>query len=320
MMKRLIAPTLAVAAMVATPAWPQSFPERPVTIVVGAAAGSSGDLLSRLLAQRLSDRWKQPVVVENRSGGSGLLALREVMAAPATGYTLFMSNDSTAINQSIMRTPPPDPRKALAPINLLALIDFKLLVAPTVPATSVRELIDYLKANPGKRSFSSSGLYTPHHLMAELFKYQAGVDVLHVPYRGTAPSIASVLGGQSDYAFSGFPGVDGHVKAGKLRALATTGAKRSASSPELPTVGETLKGFSAASWWAMSARPEVPAQIQQKLSADVTGTIAESEVNRRMREAGLDPIGSTPAELRTFLGNEIDKWAKLPAGLVEKLE
>ncbi len=320
MMKTVIASTMAVAAMAATPAWPQAFPERPVTIVVGAAAGSSGDLLSRLLAQRLSDRWKQPVVVENRSGGSGMLALREVMAAPATGYTIFMSNDSAAINQSIMRTPPPDPRKALAPISLLALIDFKLVVAPSVPATNVRELIEYLKANPGKRSFSSSGLYTPHHLMAELFKYQAGVDVLHVPYRGTAPSIASVLGGQSDYSFSGFPGVDGHIKAGKLRALASTGTRRSTSSPELPTVGETLKGFSAASWWAMFVRPEVPAPVQQKLATDVAGTIAEPEVNRRMREAGLDPIGGTPAELRTFLGNEIDKWARLPAGLVEKLE
>lgn len=291
-----------------------------MTIVVGATTGSSGDLLSRLIAQRLSDRWKQPVLVENRSGGSGLLAMREVMAAPATGYTIFMSNDSAAINQSIMRTPPPDPRKALAPISLLALIDFKLVTHPAVPATNVRELIDYLKANPGKRSFSSSGLYTPHHLMAELFRYQAGVDALHVPYRGTAPSIAAVLGGQSDYAFSGFPGVDGNVKAGKLRALATTGTKRSASSPELPTVGETLKGFSAASWWAMFVRPEVPAPVQQRISTDVAGTIAEPEVNRRMREAGLDPIGSTPAELRTFLGNEIEKWAKLPAGLVEKLE
>ncbi len=320
MKSRLIARLAAAAALLVATAAPATaaYPERMVTIVVGAAPGSSGDMLARLVAQRLSEKWKQTVVVENKSGASGLLASNQVLGAPPNGYTIYMSNDSTAINQSMMKSPPPDPRVVFAPISLLALIDFKLVVNAATPVHSVPELIAYLKAAPGKYSYASSGPKTPHHLMAELFRYQAGVDVLHVPYRGTAPAITAVLGNSSLYAFSGFPAVDGQIKAGQLRALATTGDKRNAGTPDLPTVGETLKGFSAASWWAMFVRAEVPADIQKRLATDVEAVIAEPAINQRMRDSGLVPVGSDPAYLTRFLGDEIEKWARLPEGMIEK--
>ncbi len=311
-----------LAACVAVMPYPGSaasaYPERMVTLVVGAAPGSSGDMLARLVAQRLTEKWKQSVVVENRTGASGLLAANQVLGAPANGYTLYMSNDSTAINPTMMKTPPPDPRVVFAPISLLALIDFKLVVNAATPVQTVPELIAYLKAAPGKYSYASSGPKTPHHLMAELFKHQAQVDVLHVPYRGTAPAITAVLSNSSLYAFSGFPAVDGQIKAGQLRALATTGDKRNAGTPDLPTVGETLKGFSAASWWAMFVRAEVPADIQARLAADVGSIIADPQVSQRMRDSGLEPVGGDPAHLKRFLDAEIGKWARLPEGLIDK--
>jgi len=309
---------LLLAAAPAFAAHAADYPTGPVTIVVGAAPGASGDLTARVLAQRLSEKWKQPVVVENKSGASGVLASNEVLKARPDGHTIYISNDSTSINPGVMKNPPFDPRVVFAPITLIALIDFKLVVHPDVPAKTVQELIDYAKSQPGKLNYSSSGQYTPHHLMAELFRYMAGIQATHVPFRGTAPSVTSVVSGRSAWTFSGFPGVDAQIKAGQLRALATTGAKRNAASPELPTVGETLKGFSAGSWWGMLLRVETPKEIQEKLNADVVALIKDPDVDQKMRNAGLDPVGSTAAEFTAFINEEVEKWLKLPEGVIEK--
>jgi tripartite-type tricarboxylate transporter receptor subunit TctC len=295
-----------------------AFPEGTVTLVVGAAPGSSGDMVARLLAIKLADRWKQTVVVENKDGANGLLAANEVMLAAPGGYTLYLSNDSSAINQAVMKTPPRDPRVAFAPISLLAKIDFKLVVNAAAPVHSVAELIAFLKANPGKYVSASSGPNTPHQLMVELFRYMTHTDTVDIPYRGTAPAITAVMSGSSLFAFSGFPGVDPQIAAGKLRPLATTGPQRNGTTPNLPTVGESVKGFTAASWWAMFVRAEVPADVRAKIAGDVTAVMADPDIKRRFVGAGLEPMGSTPPVLTAFLTSEIQKWQKLPDGIIEK--
>jgi tripartite-type tricarboxylate transporter receptor subunit TctC len=294
-----------------------AYPEAPVTIVVGANPGASGDLMARLLAQKLSDRWKQPVVVENKSGASGILAANEVRNAKPDGYTIYVSNDSAAINEVVQKNKPFEHIKVFAPVSLLALIDFKLVVHPSLPVKTVPDLIAYAKANPGKLNYASSGEYSPHHLMAEMFRDSAGIDAVHVPFRGTAAAITAVIAHHADYAFSGFSGVDAQIQSGQLRALATTGKKRNQASPDLPTIGETLPGFSAGSWWAMWVRNEVPPPVRDEITKQVRAIIAEPEVQRALLKTGLDPVGSTPAELRSFLDEEIAKLRKLPASVIK---
>ena len=295
-----------------------AYPDAPITIVVGANPGASGDLMARLIAQKLSEKWKKPVVVENKSGASGILAASAVKNAPPDGYTIYISNDSAAINEAIPTNNPFDIRKVFAPISLLALIDFKLVVNPEVPVKTVPELIAYAKANPGKLNYASSGEHTPHHLIAAMFAHRAGIDVVHVPFRGTAAAITAVLAHHTDFAVSGFSGVDEHIKAGTLRPLATTAKARNRASPDLPTIGETLPGYFGGSWWAMWMRAEVPQSIRDQVTAEVRAIIAEPEVIQKLRGTGLDPVGSTPSDLRTFLADEIAKLSNLPPAIIGK--
>jgi tripartite-type tricarboxylate transporter receptor subunit TctC len=313
-----------VALLCGLLAWPApgadaaGYPDRRVTIVVGAAAGAGGDLLVRLLAQKLSDRWKQTVIVENKSGGSGLIAANEALKSPADGYTLFVSNDSPAINPNVQSHMPFDYSKVFEPISLLVLIDFKLLVRPDLAAKSVSELIALGKSSPGKLTFASAGVFTSHHLMSELFRTMAGFDAVHVPFRGAAPATTSVIAGRTDYEFTGFTGISSFIEAGQLRELATTGTARNAASPLLPTVGEALSGFSAYAWFAMWTRAEVPSKIRSQIAADVASVMTESDVIDRLKGLGMQPIGGTPDGLRAFRAQEEAKWATLPLSIREQ--
>lgn len=291
------------------------YPDRRVTIIVGAAAGAGGDLLVRLLAQKLSDRWKQTVIVENKSGGSGLISANEALKSPADGYTLYVSNDSPAINPNVQSHMPFDYRKVFEPISLLVLIDFKLLVRPALPAASVSELIAFGKSSPGKLTFASAGVFTSHHLMGELFRTMAGFDAVHVPFRGAAAATTSVIAGETDYEFTGFTGISPFIKEGQLRELATTGTARNEASPQLPTVGESLPGFSAYAWFAMWTRTEVPSAIRARIAADVAAAMKDNDVVMRLKGLGMTPIGSTPDELRSFHATEQAKWATLPESI-----
>ncbi len=302
--------------MLAVPASAQ-YPESTVTIVVGANPGASGDLLARMLAEKLTEKWGRTVQVLNRSGGSGLLSAAEVAKARPDGHTLFLSNDSPAINAVALKNPSVNHREAFVPISLLALIDFKLVVHPSVPARTVADLVAIARKNPGKLSYGSSGTNTPHHLMAEMFLAAAGIKALHVPFRGTAASVASVRGGHTDFTFSGFSGVDGMIEAGQLRALASTAAKRNSATPDLPTIGETLKGYSAMSWWAMWVRNEVNPKIRDQVAREVRAIVRLPDVDRRLRQAGLDPVGSSPEELGAFLNDQIARLQKLPPGIFD---
>lgn len=302
---------LGLSAAIA-PAEAASFPGRRVTIMVGAAAGAGGDFLTRLLADKLERRWKQPVIVENKTGGSGLISANAVLEEPADGYTLFVSNDSPAINPNVQKHMPFDYHVVFAPISLLVLIDFKLVVRPKLSVTNVSDLIALAKGSPGKLTFASAGVFTPHHLIGELFRARAGINTVHVPFHGAVPATSSVMSGEIDYEFTGFTGISPFVDAGQLRELATTGTARDSASPKLPTVGETLSGFYAYGWFGMWTRAEVPASIRAQIAKDVAAIMKEPDVVARLKVIGMDAVGSTPDELRAHLDKEQAKWATLP--------
>lgn len=292
-----------ISAIATLPASAQSgpYPDRRVTLAIGAAAGAGGDLMVRLLAQKLSYKWHQTVVVENKSGGSGLISAQEVLKAPADGYTLYVSNDSPTINPSVKKHLPFDYGQVFSPISLLVLIDFKLLVRRQLPVTNVSELIALAKSQPGKLTFASAGAFTSHHLIGERFRTVAGLDVLHVPFRGAMPAVSSVATGETDYQLTGFTGTAPFIESGQLREIATTGTQRNAASPALPTVGETLTGFSAYAWFAMWTRSEVPAPIQAKISADVGALMKDPAIVERLKSLGMEAVGGTADELRLFV-------------------
>lgn len=306
---------LLALAITSPPAHAASYPDRRVTLMVGAAAGAGGDFLARLLAQKLSERWKQPVIVENKTGGSGMISANATLEEPADGYTLFVSNDSPAINPNVQKHMPFDYRVVFAPISLLVLIDFKLVVRPSLPVSTVSDLIALGKASPGKLTFASAGVFTPHHLIGELFRARAGFDAVHVPFHGAVPATNSVITGEIDYEFTGFTGISQFIDAGQLREIATTGTARDSTTPNLPTVGETLSGFSAYGWFGMWTRAEVPAPVRAQIAADVAAAMKELDVVTRLKTLGMDAVGSTPDELRTHLDKEQAKWATLPASV-----
>jgi tripartite-type tricarboxylate transporter receptor subunit TctC len=307
---------LGAASIANSSVFAAEYPNRRVTIVVTAAPGAGGDMLVRLMAQKLSSRWNQTVVVDNKTGGGGILSANEALRSPADGHTLFVSNDSPAIAPNVNKKLPFDYKSVFEPISLLVRIDFKVLVRPTVPVNTVAELIALGKSSPGKLSFASAGAFTSHHLMAELFRAQAGFNALHVPYRGAVPAATSLMAGQTDYLFTGFTGISTFVESGQLREIATTGTARNALTPHLPTVGETLEGFSAYSWFAMWTRTEVPASIRSQLAAEITALMKEPDVVERVQGVGMTAVGSSPEELRAFHANEQAKWAGLPPHLL----
>jgi len=284
--------------------------------VIGAAAGAGGDTMIRLLAQALSDRWQQPVVVENRSGGSGLISANEVLKSPADGYTLYVSNDSPAINPSVMERMPFEYREVFEPVSLLVLIDFKLLVRSDLPVKTAADLITVARSRPGELSFASAGTFTSHHLIGERFNFMAGLNVVHVPFRGAVPALNSLMAGHTDYAFTGFTGTAALIEGGQLREIGTTGIRRNDATPQLATVGETLAGFSAYSWFGMWARREVPEAIRTKVSNDVNAVMKSAAIANRLSSIGMEPVGSNPEELSVFHRQEREKWADLPAGIL----
>jgi tripartite-type tricarboxylate transporter receptor subunit TctC len=266
----------------------------------------------RLLAQGLSEKWKRSVVIENRSGGSGLVSANEARNSPADGYTLYVSNDSPAINPNVMEKLPFEHRRVFAPISLLVLIDFKLLVRPDLPVKTVQDLAALVKSKPGAFSFASAGTFTSHHLIAERFHAMAGLNAVHVPFRGAVPALNSLLAGHTDYMFTGFTGTAAFVESGQVREIATTGTRRNDATPQLPTVGETLPGFSAYAWFAMWARSEVPEEIRAQVASDVAAVMKGSEIVKRLNGIGMESVGSSPDELSQFYIREQEKWAELP--------
>jgi len=307
--RKLAAAAAGLAAAFALPAAQAAYPERPVRIVVGFSAGGSTDVVARILAKELSEELGQSFVVENKPGGGSNIAASEVARAKPDGYTLLMVAVTSAINETLYRNLDFSLVKDFAPVALGVKVPNVLVVNPSVPAKTVKELVDYAKANPGKLAFASSGSGTSIHMAGELFKIQAGVDAMHVPYKGSAPAITDLIGGQVHFMFDNMPSAWPHVQAGKLRALAVTTSERSKSAPDLPTMAESgFKDFDVSSWFGLIAPAGTPADVVDKLNAAVQKALDKPEVQKRFTDLGAVWQHTTPAEFGAFIKSEVDQW------------
>jgi len=288
----------------------QSYPAKPMRIIVPFPAGGIADLYARLIGAQVSERWKQPVVVENRTGAGGNIGADAVAKSAPDGYSLVMGSIGThAVNVSLFANMPYEPVRDFAPIALVLEAEGLLVVHPSVPAQSVLDLIAYARAHPGKLTFASAGIGTASHLAGELFKSMAHVDMTHVPYKGNVPAITDLLGGQTSLLFATMPTVLPHAKAGKLRALATIGEQRSAAAPELPTVAESLPGFAVDNWIGLFAPAGTPAAIVGQWNGEVNRIMQSAELKPRLLAEGARFTPTTPDQFGEFVKSEIAKWA-----------
>lgn len=288
-----------------------SYPDRQIKIISPFATGGIADTFSRVIAQGLSEAWSQPVIVENKTGGGGNIGSDFVAKAAPDGYTLVMGNiGSHAVNPYLMKNMPYDPLRDFQPVAYVLDAEGLLVVSPDVPSKSVSELIAYIKANPGKISYGSGGVGTTSHLAGELFKSLAKVDMTHIPYKGNAPAITDLIGGQTQVMFATMPTVLPYVKSGKLRALAVIGGSRSPSLPDVPTVSETLPGFDVSNWIGIFAPNGTPPSIVSKLNAEIVKVMQQPNVQKRLDTEGAKFKVMTPEAFGGFQKSEAQKWAK----------
>jgi tripartite-type tricarboxylate transporter receptor subunit TctC len=306
-------PALLLAVLISSAGVCQAFPEKPVRFVVGFTPGGPSDILARALGQKLAERWSQQVVIDNRPGAGGNLAAEAVAKSAPDGHTWLLGNNSIlATNQSLYRSLPYDPVKDFAPVALVAIQPNILVVNPSVPATSVSELISYLKKNPGKTNYASSGSGAAAHLAGELFKAMAGVDIVHVPYKGAQPALTDVIGGQVQMMFATSASVIPYIKAGRLRALAVTTAQRSASVPELPTVAEAgVPGFEATTWHGVVVPAATDFSIIKKLNQDIVTVLNSTDLKEKLNNLGAEIATGTPKDFADYIARETPKWAKV---------
>ncbi|WPH21292.1 tripartite tricarboxylate transporter substrate binding protein [Variovorax paradoxus] len=310
---RHLASTLLLACLpLAAAAQAGSFPDKPIRIVVPFPPGGATDAAARLVAVKMGEHWGQPVVVDNRAGAGGNVGSDLVAKAPPDGYTLVMGvTGSHAINTSLYSRMPYDPVADFVAISQVAVVPNVLVVHPSVPAKNLAELVALAKKEPGKLNYASLGNGTAAHLGMEMLKSEAGVDIAHVPYKGSAPAVSDLLAGQVQMMVDGLPSALPHVKAGKLRAIALTSLRRAPSLPELPTIAETYPGFYADAWSGLFAPRGTPQPVVDKLSAEVERILKLPEVREKLMALGAEPVGSTQAEFTAHVKREIEKWAKV---------
>lgn len=305
----LCACALAFAALVPVSAAP--FPSKPVRIIVPFPPGAFNDQLARTLGQKLSERWKQPVVVDNRPGGSTIIGTDLAARAPADGHTLLVVSFAFAVNPSLYRTLPFDTAKAFTPIVLAAGTPNFLVVHPSVPADSLAALLRRARERPGSLNYATAGNGTSNHLCMELLKRLAGVDFVQVPYKGSAPAVTDLIGGQVQVMFDNAPNVFAHVRAGKLRALAVSTAARSPLAPNLPAVAETVPGYDVEVWFGIVAPAGVPRQVVAVLNTEINRVLAAPEVRNRFAAQGVRVIGGSPEQFGAYLDGQMRRWAKV---------
>jgi tripartite-type tricarboxylate transporter receptor subunit TctC len=289
----------------------QSYPTRPVRIVVGFTAGGSTDIGARLIGQWLQERLGQSFVIENRPGAGTNIATESVVRALPDGYTLLMIGPSSAVNATLYDKLNFVFLRDIAPVACMIRQPQVLLANPSLPAKTVPEMIAYAKANPGKITMASAGIGSTGHLVGEFFKMTAGVDLVHVPYRGAGPALTDLLGGQVLVSFAGIAGSIEYVRTGKLRVLAVTTAMRSEALPDVPTVSEFVPGFEAGDWLGVGAPKNTPAEIIDRLSREITAGVADPKIAARFADLGGTPLPLTPAEFGKLLADETAKWAKV---------
>jgi tripartite-type tricarboxylate transporter receptor subunit TctC len=303
---------VAACAVAAGTAHADTYPSRPVRIIVPFAAGGVADLLPRLVGQKLSEKWGQPVVVENKAGASGNIGMAEVARAAPDGYTIGLApTGNLTVNQFLFKLPF-DTEKDLAPITVLATSPNVLVVHPSVPARNFRELIAYARSNPGTLNFASPGEGSGAHLAGELLNLEAGIRATHVPYKGLAPAVNDLLGGQVQMMFAGISTVLQHVKSGKLVAIAIAAPKRSPQLPDVPTVAESgLAGFDVTSWYGLVTRAGTPPEIVEKIHRDAVEALSSEDVRSKLSGLGLEPLGNSPAEFERMIAAESRKWGDI---------
>ena len=309
----LVATFAAAVLALAGAANAQTYPTKPVRWVSPWPPGGANDIFSRAIAQKLAESLGQPVVVENRPGAAGAIGTELVAKSPADGYVLTLGSSPThAIAPSLNPNLPYDPLRDFDAVTLIAVVPNVLVVHPSLPATSVRELIALAKQRPGVLNFASAGNGTSQHLSAELFKVMAGVNMVHVPYKGTAPALVELVGGQVQLAFDNIPALLPHIQAGRLRALAVTPATRSAALPDLPTIAEAgLAGYDASVWFGVFVPAGTPPPIIARLHAEIAKALAAADLKGRMLAMGAEVSGMGPDEFRAFWRKEIPKWAQV---------
>jgi tripartite-type tricarboxylate transporter receptor subunit TctC len=298
----------------------QAYPTRPLRIIVGFAPGSTADLVTRIMGQWLEDRLRQPILVENKPGAGGNLAMQAVVNSQPDGYTLVFVPTASVINATLYERLPFNFLKDIAPVAGLVQAPNLVAVIPSVPAKNVAEFIAYAKANPGKINMASPGFGTLTHLAGELFNAMTGVNLVQVHYRGMAPVLTDIISGQVHGTFDIVPNWIEHVKAGRLRALAVTTATRLAVLPDVPTVGETVAGYEASTWWGLGAPKDTPPAIIEKLNQEVNAGLANPSVKARLGELGFTPFVITASEFGTFLAAETERWGKVIRAANIKIE
>jgi tripartite-type tricarboxylate transporter receptor subunit TctC len=292
-------------------AWAQAYPSRPVRIVVPFAPGGTFDIMARLIGQWLTEKLGQPFVIENRAGAGGNIGTELVVRAPADGYTLLLVGAANAISATLYEKLNFNFIRDIVPVAGIARVPEVMVVNPSLPATTVRELIAYTKANPNKLTMASGGIGTLSHVEGELFKMMTGVNLVHVPYRGLGPALTDLLGGQVQVMFASISASIEYVRAGKLRALAVTTATRSDELPDVPTVAEFVPGYEASGWFGMGAPKSTSSEVVAQLNKQINEGLADPNMKARLLDLGGRPMPMTPAELGKFIADEIEKWAKV---------
>jgi tripartite-type tricarboxylate transporter receptor subunit TctC len=287
------------------------YPSRPVHLVVTFPAGGPADIVARLIGQWLSERLGRPFVIENRPGAGGTVGTEIVVRALPDGYTLLLASTSHAINATLYDNLSFKFVRDIVPVASITRMPLVMEVNPSFPAKTVPEFIAYAKANPGKINMASGGIGTSTHVAGELFKMMTGVSMAHVPYRGTAPVITDLLGGQVQVCFDPITGSVGYIRAGNLRALAVTTATRSDALPDIPTVGEFVPGYEATQWFGIGAPDKTPAEIIDKLNKEINAGLADPTLKARLADLGGTPLSSSPADFSKLIADEIEKWAKV---------
>ena len=312
-MKRLLAAIFAASlAAHATFAVAQAFPSKPIKLIVPLAAGGTGDTLARTVGEEMAKELGQPVVIENKPGAGGLVGTEIVANAPADGYTLLAVSPSHVINPALHANKKTyDPLKDFEPITVMANTHQMIVAHPSVPVKDARELIEYARKNPGKLNYGSAGVGSATHLNMALFLSMAGVDVVHVPYKGSTQARQDVLSGQVHLAMDGLLPLQPHIQAGKLKPIGITSSKRAQSNPEIPTLGESVKGYASDTWYGILVPAGTPKDVQARLHAAAVKALASPAVRDRLTKLGAEPVGNSAADFRKLLESEQKIWAKV---------
>ena len=300
-----------LALFLSTCALAQDYPSKPIRIVVPYAAGGGADILARLVAQELSQRVKQPVIVENQGGGSNTIGMRTVAASARDGYTLGLATPVFVMTPSLMKNHPYDTLKDFTPVAMIGFTPLVLVVHPSVPAKTTKEFIALAKAQPGSLNYASLGAATTQGLAGSMFNSMTGIDAVQVPYKGSAPGTTDLLAGNVQFMFNALPSMLGHIQSGKIRALGVSGPKRASQLPDVPTLKETVPGYEVVTWYSFVAPAGTPRPVVDRLNHEISAIVESPAMKARLREQGVETDAMTPDEMGKLYRVETDKWAKV---------